>query len=167
LGYWIIDQPRRLDRIKLAQLSLEVTKNCLFMGNNWKRYPEFAKFAASHTKNEVTLLRTYASSKINLHTNSHGFGLHSRVLEAMAVGGFIMTPSVADPTRTGRMCEYFEPDKHFGEFTPENFGDRARYWLENDGAREQAIAEAKKIIADKHLWKHRAAQVLGDLGVSP
>ena len=165
LGYWIIDQPRRLDRIKLAQMSLEVTKNCRFMGNNWKRYSEFSKFAVSHTKNENILLRTYAESKINLHTNSHGFGIHSRVLEAMSVGGFIMTHSVVDPTRTGRMCEYFEPDRHFGEFTPDNFTERARFWLENDAARGQATAEAKKIIAGKHLWKHRAAQILGDLGL--
>lgn len=165
LGYWIIDQPRRLDRIKLAQLSLSVTQNCLFMGNNWKKYPEFTKFSAAHTKNEGFLLKTYASSKINLHTNSHGFGLHSRVLEAMAAGGFIMTHSVADPTRVGRMCEYFEPGKHFGEFTPGDFIEWARFWLENDALRERAINESKKVIEGKHLWKHRAAQVLNDLGL--
>jgi hypothetical protein len=165
VGYWIIDHPRRADRFLLASMVLTVSDNCLFQGNNWNKYPEFAKVSAPHTKDEKELYGVYSSSKINLHTNSHGFGPHSRVLEAMAVGGFIMTHVVSGEPKIGLMNEYFEPNVHFGEFTSDNFVDHAKFWLKNMQEREFAIAESRKIIAAKHLWEHRGAQVLKDLGL--
>lgn len=165
VGYWIIDYPRRIDRVKVAELALSVSKNCVFQGDNWCKYQQFKKVSEPHTKEQYRLLRVYAKSKINLHTNSHGFGLHSRVLEAMAVRGFIMTHTVVGNHQVGLLSKAFEPEVHFGEFTVDTFAERSRFWLENNGAREKAIAESRKIIASQHLWEHRGAQVLKDLGL--
>jgi spore maturation protein CgeB len=48
-------------------------------------------------------------------------------------------------------------------FTPENFKERARYWLDNQEEREAASAEAFKLVQAHHLWEHRAAKILKDL----
>ena len=166
VGYWIIDHPRRLDRVMLAKLALSVSKNCLFMGDNWRKYPEFFSVSEDHTKDETKLLNTYRASRINLHTNSHGFGLHSRVLECMGVGGFIMSHAVGPGAKVGLLSEFFEPNVHFGEFLPETFTNHAQFWLRNGAERLDAVTESRKIIAGKHLWKHRAHQILNDLGLS-
>lgn len=165
VGHWTMDHPRRLDRIKLAGLMLKVSDNCLFQGKNWPEYKEFASRAAPHTNDEYELYRVYQGSKINLHTNSDGYGPHSRVLEAMAVGGFIMTHAVKYPEKSGCMSGSFTPGTHYGEFTADNFVEQAKFWLQNTVAREWAIQECRGLIEGRHLWRHRAAQLLKDLGL--
>jgi hypothetical protein len=158
-----IEYPRYIDRLRLAQLAFFVSSKCGFYGVNWQKYYQFGKCTFAPVKEEGKLHNIYRRSKINLHNNWNGFGLHSRVLEAMAVGGFIMAHSCADPQADGRITACFEPDVHFGQYTPDNFVERARYWLDNQAARDQAVTESRKIIASQHLWKHRAQQILNDL----
>jgi len=165
VGHWVMDHPRRLDRSALAKMALKVSGNCLFMGHNWNLYGEFGSKSLPHTDNNQELLRTYQKSRINLHTNSDGYGPHSRVLESMAVGGFIMTHTVKYPEKGGCMRDHFTPEVHFGEFTPETFEERAKFWLENIHAREWANLECRGLIESQHLWRHRAAQLLKDLGL--
>jgi Glycosyl transferases group 1 len=165
VGHWVMDHPRRLDRTTLARMMLLVTDNCVFRGKNWESYGEFAAHSQPHTDSEDVLLQTYRQSRVNLHTNSDGYGPHSRVLEAMAVGGFIMTHSVRYPEKGGCMSEHFTPGVHFGEFTLDNFAEQANYWLKNVVSREWAIKESRGLIEGRHLWRHRAAQLLKDLGL--
>lgn len=159
------DHPRRIDRTLLAQLMLAVSKNVLFMGFNWHRHSQFFPFYKPHTNDETALHDVYQSSRINVHSNILGFGLHSRVLEAMALGGFIMTHESVEPKRAGRITECFEPNVHFGSFTADNFVERAKYWLADEARRSKAICEARRIVAAKHTWKCRAWQILCDLGL--
>jgi hypothetical protein len=166
IGHWVMDHPRRLDRVMIAKMALSLTDNCLFMGKNWEKYGEFADRSKLHTEKEQVLLEIYQKSRINLHTNSDGYGPHSRVLEAMAVGGFIMTHSVKFPEKGGCMRDHFTAEVHFGEFTPDNFVERAKFWLENTPAREWAALECRGLIEARHLWRHRATQLLKDLGLS-
>lgn len=161
---WLsIEYPRYIDRLRLAQLAYYVSPKCGFYGVNWQKYYQFGKCVSAPINDEKKLQDVYRRSKINLHNNWNGFGLHSRVLEAMAVGGFVMAHSCADPGADGRITASFDPDVHFGQYTPDNFVDRATYWLENSEAREKAVKESRKIIASKHLWKHTAQQVIKDL----
>jgi hypothetical protein len=162
-NWMAIEFPRYIDRLRLAQLAYLASPKCGFYGVNWKKYYQFGNCTYAPIKDERILYQVYRNSKINLHNNWNGFGLHSRVLEAMAVGGFVMAHSCAAPQAAGRLTTSFEPDVHFGEYTPDNFVERAKYWLQDDAARNKAITESRKIIADKHLWKHRAQQILHDL----
>jgi hypothetical protein len=162
-NWMAIEFPRYIDRLRLAQLAYLASPKCGFYGVNWKKYYQFGNCTYAPIKDERILYQVYRNSKINLHNNWNGFGLHSRVLEAMAVGGFVMAHSCAAPQAAGRLTTSFEPDVHFGEYTPDNFVERAKYWLQDDAARNKAVTESRKIIADKHLWKHRAQQILHDL----
>ncbi len=157
----MIESARFADRYNAAKLALLVSGKCKFVGIGWTNH--FPDHAQQHLLSWGELLDVYQRSKINLHTNVQGLGLHSRVLEAMAVGGFVMANETPFHTKAGRLGECFEPGVHYGEYNAETLVDQARYWLGNEDHRKKAAAEARKVVKDKHLWSHRAAQVLKDL----
>lgn len=157
------DVARFLDRQLLARLALSVSKNLRLRGFNWELHDEFKPYWMPNTNNEDEMFEDFCRCKINLHNNFSGLGLHARVLECIAVGGFIGTHTTAEPEKAGRLRNDFEADRHFFEFTPENFTEKAPEWLNDKERRMQGIRESRKIIAAKHLWKHRAQQLLRDL----
>jgi hypothetical protein len=160
---WIIIQyPRLLDRIAAAKLMLAVSEDTEIRGANWEWYPEVSKWCLPHTNDMEVLYNTYQKARVNLHVNITGFGIHSRVLECMALSCFVMSHTTPRQC-AGQLTECFEPDVHYGVFTPEDFKERARYWLDNQEAREKASEEARKIVRAKHLWEHRGAAILKDL----
>lgn len=160
---WVIVQySRMLDRLAVARQMLEVSRECEFRGGNWEHYPEFAEWVQPHTNDTEVLYNSFQRARINLHVNITGFGIHSRVLDCMAMGCFIMSHTTPRNC-AGQLTECFEPDIHYGVFTPEDFKERARYWLDNQEAREKASAEAFKVVRSGHLWEHRAAKILKDL----
>ncbi len=158
----IVQYSRLLDRLAIARLMLEVSRECEFRGGNWEHYPEFAEWVQPHTNDTEVLYNSFQRARINLHVNITGFGIHSRVLDCMAMNCFIMSHTTPRDC-VGQLTESFEPDVHYGVFTSENFKAKAQYWLDNQEAREKASAEAFKIVQAKHLWEHRAATILKDL----
>ncbi len=151
---------RFVNRQAIAKLILTVSQDVEFWGLNWSDCPWLKPYVKPFAES-VDLLNLYQRSRINVHDNIYGFALHSRVLEAMAVGGFVMAHESPHVGKAGQMTETFEPDAHFGQYNAENFAEEAHYWLHAD--RQRPIAEARKVIRDKHLWKHRAQQILDDL----
>src|SRR5262245_53357425 len=111
----------------------------------------------------MTLLAAYRRSRINLANNTHGFGLHSRTLECMAVGGFVFTHTSPHDTKPGGMLTAFEAGVHFGSFTPETFQDEARRWLKDAADRTKAGERAAAVVREKHMWSNRAQQIIDDL----
>jgi glycosyltransferase involved in cell wall biosynthesis len=160
--WMVVQYSRLLDRLKIARMMLEVSKECEFRGGNWEHYSEFAEWVQPHTNDTEVLYNAFQRGKINLHVNITGFGIHSRVLDCMAMNCFIMSHTTPRDC-VGQLTECFEPDVHYGVFTPENFKERARYWLDNQEEREAASAEAFKLVQAHHLWEHRAAKILKDL----
>jgi Glycosyl transferases group 1 len=156
------DRARQVDRLITARQALSASQSCELWGN-WDWHEEFRPWAKPHTDDEAVLYDIFQRSRINFHTNIFGFGLHTRVLEVMALGGFVMTHAAAEPQKAGRVTAEFEPGRHFGQFTSYDLPDQMRYWLSDDGARYAAAGEARKIVASRHLWSHRAQQILTDL----
>jgi len=157
----IHETARTLNRYTVAKLILQVSKNIEFRGLHWDCWPELADYAKPFTDDREGLFDLYQRSRINVHDNIFGFAMHSRVLEAMAVGGFIMANESPHYGAAGQMTETFEPGIHFGQYNAQTFVPEAQYWLKAD--RSKPVAKARKIIATRHLWKHRAEQILGDL----
>ncbi len=164
-GEIVKDVARLIDRQTIARLALSVSNKVRLRGFNWELHEEFKPYWAENTPDEELMFSDFRRIKINLHNNFSGFGLHSRVLECMAVGGFIGSHTTAEPEKAGRLRNDFEPDKHFCEFTPTNFADKTRAWLQDDAGRRRAIRECRRIITSKHLWKHRAQQIIKDLNL--
>lgn len=160
--WMIVEYSRILDRLAMADLMLAVSKNCLFRGACWNWYPKLVNWWKPHTNIPVLLYETYMRSRVNIHINQTGFAIHSRVLDCMALGSFVMSHATAKHC-VGQLTECFEPDVHYGVFTPEDFKERARYWLDNPAARRRVTGEARKVVKAGHLWKYRGQQVLRDL----
>lgn len=161
--YQYIELPRKLDR-KLLYNMLETlykkNKKVLIAGINWLEEYPYAPFVSGHV---VQPNKVYKSSKITIHNNTHGLGIHSRVLDCMAVGGFVMMHPSPHSRLPGGMDSTFEPDVNYGLYTSDKFGEKVEDWLADEHRRKNAIIENKKILLSKHLWEHRAEQILRDL----
>ena len=73
----------------------------------------FKNYYMHNIEDQVELANVYHSTMVNLYNNTHGFGLHQRVLECMSVGGFIMMhPSKSDQLPGGVLTS-FEEKKTF------------------------------------------------------
>lgn len=162
-GYIVHELARMRDRVAIARLILSVSENVEFRGFNWELWPEFAKWGKPFYEDREQVLNLYQRSRINVHNNIFGFALHDRVLEAMAVGGFVMANESPHLGKAGQMTECFAPGFHYGEYNADTFCEQARKWLGNPQMRQRGIVESRKIIKDRHLWAHRAKQLLRDL----
>jgi hypothetical protein len=157
------EYPRLLDRVALINAALDVSKSLELYGPGWNAHETFLKYHKGIVSDPDVLLSIYERSRINLANNTHGLGLHSRTLECMAVGGFIFMHTSPHDEKPGGMLTAFEPDVHYGAYTPETFRDEAGRWLRDDTARAQAGERAAAVIKAKHLWLHRAEQITEDV----
>jgi hypothetical protein len=163
ISYFAQTYPRQLDRIALVQRALNVSKSVELYGPGWDTHEQFKPYHKGVLQAQGELLTVYQRSRINLANNTHGLGLHSRTLECMAVNGFIFTHASPHDDKPGGMFTSFEPGVHYGMFTPENFEEQARSWLDDEKRRIEAGRNAAAVIRQKHLWRHRAQQILNDL----
>ncbi len=164
VNYFSQSFPRMIDRIALAELASGVSSSFEIYGSeNWLGFPEVEKYYRGNIFDLNSLLNIFIKSKINLSNNTHGLGMHSRVLECMAVGGFIFQHESPNDNISGGMLTEFEPGVHFGQYSKLNFAEESSKWLADDAARMAVAENAKKIISRNHLWTHRALQIVNDL----
>lgn len=163
INYFAREYPRLLDRVALINGILQVSDSLDLYGPGWNMHPEFSPYAKGVIETQDGLLDVYQRSRINLANNTHGLGLHSRTLECMAVGGFILTHESPHDNKPGGMLTSFEPGVHYGVFTPENLLEEAHRWLADDAGRRQAGQRAAEVVRQQHCWHHRAQQILDDL----
>lgn len=163
ISYLARDYPRAIDRISLVQTVLALSESVELYGNGWRSYDEFKRYYRGVLATPRELARVYRRSRINLANNTHGLGLHARTLECMAAGGFILIHESPNDAKPGGMLTSFEPDRHYAAFKAETMREVALRWLKDEKGRREAGANAAKIVHDKHLWHHRAAQLVADL----
>ncbi len=165
INYYVHTYPRFLDRQLLADTLISSFPNKVieFYGYGWTEYKKYQNFSFPHIDSVGDLHEVYRSSKINLNNNTHGIGLHSRVLESMAVGGFVMTHrSGQNDSKDGGILSSFEEGTHFGFYDKDNFRDSIEAWLSDDAMRAKAIKKAQERIREEHLWIYRVDRVLKD-----
>lgn len=163
ISYFSQSYPRIMDRELLVQLAGAVSSSLELWGPGLDSH-EFARpYFKGVIDDQDELLRMYCRSKINLANNTHGLGMHSRTLECMAVGGFIFMHTSPHDADSGGMRSCFEPEVHYGTFTPENFHDEAKRWLADDKKRLQVGEAARALVQSDHRWTNRAQQILDDL----
>jgi Glycosyl transferases group 1 len=163
INYLVREYPRLLDREALVGMALAVSNSLELYGPGWEQHEAFRPYYKGITNNHNALLEIFQRSRINLANNTHGLGLHSRTLECMAVCGFIFMHRSPHDEEPGGMLTSFEPGVHYGAYTPGTFHEEAKRWLRDDTITAKVGERAKAIIAEKHLWRHRAEQILDDL----
>jgi hypothetical protein len=163
ISYFSQSYPRIMDRIALIEAASKVSKSLELYGPGLSAH-EFAQpYFKGVIETQEELLEIYCRSKINLSNNTHGLGLHSRVLECMAVGGFIFMHESPYDSKVGGMLTSFDPGVHYGSYTPENFEEEAARWLQDPAGRIRAGMMAESVIRERHCWHHRAQQIIDDL----
>ena len=152
-----------LERAALVRATLKLSRSLELYGTSWDKYSEFQAYYRGMVEDPYVLLSIFQRSRINLANNTHGLGLHSRTLECMAVGGFIFTHTSPHDDKPGGMLTSFDPDIHYGVYTPETFQENAKRWLKDASGRKRAGELAAMVIREKHMWSHRAQQIVDDL----
>lgn len=164
INHFAREYPRLLDRVELVRNALRVSTSLELYGKGWNRHKDLSRFAKGAIENQDSLIELYRRTRINLANNTHGLGLHSRNLECMAVGGFILTHESPHDTAPGGIRTAFEADTHYGVYKRDNFDDVAKRWLRDERKRLQVGSQAAMLVRSNHGWHHRAQQILDDLG---
>ena len=163
INYLAHTYPRFLDRKTLIDEVLKFTDSIGLYGSGWDEYEEYKPYFNGFIDDKNQLLDIYHNSKINLANNTHGLGLHSRVLECMAVCGFVFLHESPNDNKAGGILTAFEPSVHYGVYRSGQIEHDAHYWLMNNNHRIKVGYNARKLILESHTWRHRARQILIDL----
>lgn len=163
IDYYAREYPRLMDRLLLAHTITDISNSVHLYGPGWNLHGEFQKFHHGTLNSQLELAQVYRTSRINLSNNTHGLGLHSRNLECMAAGGFVLTHTSPNDDKPGGMLTTFEPGLHYATFMPQTLAEEAQRWLRNEQTRLAAVKRARDVVREKHLWRHRAEQILVDL----
>ena len=155
IDFIVREMPRYLDRVFIARELLQVSKNFVIAGQNWKNYGLFKNNSIGEIDYSRSL-ELFRNSKITLQNNNHGLGIHSRTLSCMATGGFLFSHSSPRDYDAGGLKTAFEPGVHYGEFTETNIKDEASRWLRDDIRRLKVAETAKKKVLNEFTWKQGA-----------
>ena len=129
IPFFSTDYPRFLDRIETARLLSKHSHNFGLFGKGWKYLVEFHTFAGDHIDSEKRLFEIYRKSKINIFNNTHGLGMHSKVFEIMANGGFLALPQSQKNFSVSGINEGFNEMNTLLHLKPENFDEMIDNWL--------------------------------------
>ncbi len=156
---------RSLERTRLLNAALAVSPSLRIFGppDVWREWPQYAPYHVRFLDLQSDILSVYRSTRINLHINPNGFGMHSRVLDCMSCGGVILNIESPYDLLPGGIRTEFEPGVHYISCTYENFEECVRSWLRNEDGRRAIGAAARKAVLARHTWRHRAEQIAGDL----
>ncbi|WP_174449651.1 glycosyltransferase family protein [Azospirillum baldaniorum] len=150
------------DRRAVADAMLRVSPKVRFFGNlGWVLWPDYARRYGGELVDPHDLAAAYRSSRLTV--NNSAWPLHFRTLDAMGCGSAVMINRVCRPDVDEHFHTDFQPGTHYVAYDATDFEDAAARALRDDAARMRMGAAAAEVIARKHLWRHRAEQILADL----
>ncbi len=147
----IVEHRRKIKLVKaLSKLNIKIFGNSI-----WEKYIT----GNAQYKGEIDINNTndiINKSKIVLHIQSPQMicGLHAGILNTSCAGSFCLT-------NTSPFVQN-EFGENFGYYNCVNFDDAeqtAQYYLSHEQEREQKAQEARAIVLERHLFKHRAKQI--------
>ena len=143
---------------------LDVSKSLRIYGpDDWTTWPDYAPYYESYLDDQDEMRNVYQTSRLNLHNNCNGFGMHFRVMDCLASGGCMMVDAGRfDEARSG-IRNHLEPGKHYLEYTYDTLSDICREYLPQAEKCRKIGRNASEEILAKHIWKHRAKQIVDDL----
>jgi Glycosyl transferases group 1 len=157
-----IEVPRQMERFVLIENILHITDSVELYGAHWDTHPMFAPYHKGTVTGPQALFQAYGRSRVN-GANTLRSILHRRILECMGIGEFLFINASINDRDPGGLQTYFEPGTHYGEYTPNNVQEEALRWIKDDGRRKEVGRRAATAVREKHLWRHRAEQILVDL----
>lgn len=149
----------------VADAMLRASGSTRFFGNaGWALWPDYARHYGGEILTPRALAGVYRASALNVHVTPWPY--HFRTFDVMGCGGVVMI------NRTGRHAvgpvfeQDFTPGEHYVDYGDDDLPEVARRMLRDDAARRRIGAAAARRVVEAHTWRHRAARILGDLGLS-
>ncbi|MTJ83905.1 MAG: glycosyltransferase family 1 protein [Telmatospirillum sp.] len=148
----------RADNLKRI---LRVTREIkIFGGGGWAEDPTLRPFYVG------PLFRPSEKSAIvNLSRLVYHYGrisMHERVMEAMCCGVPPLVNRTPYDDRPFGIDSYFNDGDHFFYYDDDNIGDVVGRLLKDENLRRRVGEQARARILERHLWHHRAEQILAD-----
>jgi len=159
---YALEVPRLIERFILVENMLHITDSVELYGVNWNLHPMLAPYHKGIVTGPQALFGVYGRSRVNGTTTLRSI-LHRRTLECMGIGEFIFLNASVSDNDPGGMRTYFEPGVHYGEYRPNNVQEEALRWIRDDDRRRKVGQCAGAAVREKHLWRHRAEQIVADL----
>ena len=117
----------------------------------FKAAPNF--FFGNRMFHEMT--EKYAQSKLVFNRSING-DLNMRVYEGMCSGSCLITDRVPDLDKLG----FIDKGHYFGYSSKEELDELTRMLLREDSLRERVAKNGRQFVLEKHLYKHRMADLL-------
>jgi hypothetical protein len=156
--------PRTIERKTMLESIITLGGTLDIYGQqNWLLWPQFAPYHRGFIQNTIELNAIFQSANINLHNSNHS--MHSRVIDCLAAGGFLLINETLDDWGPAGIRKYLEPERHYGSYPIDNIAEVAKRYLSDQKTRALIAAEGRHEILRSHTWRHRAAQVLHDLNL--
>ena len=148
--------PRYADRTKLFDLIEQFNPNFKVFGSNWNKYESFVNNWGGVIQTKGALWDLYKNSKVNYSNNTHGLGLHSRVLECMASGGLVAMHQSKRDHLDGGILSSFQEEEHFLFYDNLSFMDL----VNNKAFHHKITKNAFEIVKEKHTWSCSAKHLV-------
>lgn len=155
---------RSVDRIQLLNTVLKISSSMrIYGGPEWCLWENYKLYYQRYLETSKEVYQVFRTTKVNLHNNPNGFGLHSRVLDCMGCGGTIFVNESPSDSYAGGIATVFEPWVDYIPYSFSNLGQLASEWLQDSDKRKSLGSNAQKKILAAHTWNHRAEGLLADL----
>jgi hypothetical protein len=158
--------PRFIERYNWAKKLIGKDINFRIYGLGWGEYRDFANNYYGEI-NEHKLNEIYANTKIVIHTNSNGYGMHNRVLNAMSNGCCIIThkSSIYNEKLFGHINNEFIENEHYLIANNKNIFEIVQTALDTNKLFNWKIigSNAKNYIIKYHTSMKRSIQIINEI----
>ncbi|MEE9356735.1 MAG: glycosyltransferase [Methylococcaceae bacterium] len=155
---------RSLGRSLVLKKAIDISKNmAIYGGKEWALWEQFSPYYQGYLSEPLDIEKVYQQTRLNLHFNPNGVGLHSRVIDCMGNASVVMVNSSQFEGRAGSISTEFVPYEHYLPYDLGNFNEVVDTYLQDEEALMRIGRQANQEIQQKHTWSHRAQQIMNDL----
>jgi hypothetical protein len=165
LNYYATHLPRRLDRIKLAELGLESGCSFQIIGKGWENEHKFIDHYLGFI-NPKFINSELSKSRIILCNNTHGLSFNHRIIDAIMNDCIVFNHTTPHAGKLGTLENCLIPEIDFIQYEEGNLIRKVKELLKDESKMQLITKSAKSKILNSHTTTHRAKQILKDLNLS-
>ncbi|MDI6703314.1 MAG: glycosyltransferase [bacterium] len=152
---------RYVNRIKPILWAEELGIKIKLYGKGWEEIPRLRRYAMGPVTPGEVLKSVYHSAKIHLHISEVEGAFHSRVLECIASGGFIL---MFRPLKLEEISNYLTIERDIILYdSKKDFQEKVRFYLNNETERKKISESGREKILKEHTYKRRAESIIQDI----
>lgn len=154
---------RYAQRIRLVNALLPLCERrgwtLRFAGGRWNLEPRTRPYYAGVHKAGAQLAGFYQSVKVNLHCNGDS-NFHSRVLECLASGSFVLSEAHETDDRPGGLRSILDEHAAPTYAGLDELEEKLSYYLDDDDARRDAVEQGGAVVRSEHNYVVRMRTVI-------